>query len=627
MKITGAELFVKALKKEKVDTLFAYPGGQAIDLFDALYGEEDIHVILPRHEQGLIHAADGYARSTGKTGVCLVTSGPGATNLVTGIATANYDSVPLVCFTGQVPTGLIGKHAFQEVDIADITKSICKYAVTVQRREDLAGEIRKAFRIAGTGKPGVAVVDLPKDIQRTYGSDVYPEDPEMGEEIFRAGKGEKFPDPKLEEEVMEPGKGREIPKPETGEALTDTEAGKRVSETEKKERISLITGETDKRLVKAAELLNNANRPLFLLGGGVNISRTNKEMQKLAELTGVPVVTTIMGKGAIPSTHELYVGSIGIHGSYAANTAVGRCDLLLAIGTRFNDRITGKTEEFAKGAAVVHVDIDEACIGRNVAVDVPIVADAGEAIGRLLEMAKPLGREAWREQIREWEHRHPLGGKKDGITPEMIIGNINRIFDDAVVATDVGQNQLWAAQFLDLNEKRQMLTSGGLGTMGYGLPAGIGAQIGNPEKEVVVICGDGGMQMNIQEMATAVVYELPVTICILNNGYLGNVRQWQEMFFDRRYAWTCMRYRKSCMTGCSEPAKDCPAYTPDFVKLAESYGAEGIRVTDEKEIAAALETAKKNRKGPTIIEFVIGREENVMPIVPPGKTLEEMILD
>ena len=433
MKITGAELFVKALKKEKVDTLFAYPGGQAIDLFDALYGEEDIHVILPRHEQGLIHAADGYARSTGKTGVCLVTSGPGATNLVTGIATANYDSVPLVCFTGQVPTGLIGKHAFQEVDIADITKSICKYAVTVQRREDLAGEIRKAFRIAGTGKPGVAVVDLPKDIQRTYGSDVYPEDPEMGEEIFRAGKGEEFPDPELEEGVMEPGKGREIPKPETGEALTDTEAGKRVSETEKKERISLITGETDKRLVKAAELLNNANRPLFLLGGGVNISRTNKEMQKLAELTGVPVVTTIMGKGAIPSTHELYVGSIGIHGSYAANTAVGRCDLLLAIGTRFNDRITGKTEEFAKGAAVVHVDIDEACIGRNVAVDVPIVADAGEAIGRLLEMAKPLGREAWREQIREWEHRHPLGGKKDGITPEMIIGNINRIFDDAVV--------------------------------------------------------------------------------------------------------------------------------------------------------------------------------------------------
>ncbi len=354
MKITGAELFVKALKKEKVDTLFAYPGGQAIDLFDALYGEEDIHVILPRHEQGLIHAADGYARSTGKTGVCLVTSGPGATNLVTGIATANYDSVPLVCFTGQVPTGLIGKHAFQEVDIADITKSICKYAVTVQRREDLAGEIRKAFHIAGTGKPGVAVVDLPKDIQRTYGSDVYPEDPEMREEIFRAGKREEFPDPELEEGVMEPGKGREIPKPETGEALTDTEAGKRVSETEKKERISFITGETDKRLVKAAELLNNANRPLFLLGGGVNISRTNKEMQKLAELTGVPVVTTIMGKGAIPSTHELYVGSIGIHGSYAANTAVGRCDLLLAIGTRFNDRITGKTEEFAKGAAVVH---------------------------------------------------------------------------------------------------------------------------------------------------------------------------------------------------------------------------------------------------------------------------------
>lgn len=572
MKITGAELFVKALRKERVDTIFAYPGGQAIDLFNALYGVEDIRVILPRHEQGLIHAADGYARSTGRVGVCLVTSGPGATNLVTGIATANYDCVPLVCFTGQVPTGLIGNDAFQEVDIVGITRSICKYAVTVRRREDLAGTIKKAFIIAQTGKPGVVVVDLPKDIQRECGSDIYPNSVEI--------RGYK-------------------------------------------PCVSVHTGQ----LKRAMELLYSAKRPVFLVGGGVNIGRAGVEMQKLAEITGAPVVTTIMGKGAVPASHALYAGNIGIHGSYAANTAVGRCDVLFSIGTRFNDRITGKTGQFANGASIVHIDIDAASISRNIAVDIPIVADAKAAITALLEMAEPLDIEEWRGQVSAWKKRYPITMKKKGLTPEKIIHAINRIFGRAVITTDVGQNQLWATQFLDLGAERRMLTSGGLGTMGYGFPAAIGAKLGNPGTDVVVITGDGGMQMNSQEMATAVVYELPITVCILNNGYLGNVRQWQEMFYDRRYSSTCMRWRKSCEAGCNKPGKKCPAYTPDFVKLAESYGARGIRVTDEKDIDRALEEAKSRRDVPTVIEFIIAREENVMPIVPPGNALEDMILE
>lgn len=572
MNITGAELFVKALKEEKVDTLFAYPGGQVIDLFDALYGEKDIDVILPRHEQGLIHAADGYARSTGKTGVCLVTSGPGATNLVTGIATANYDSVPLVCFMGQVATGLIGKNAFQEVDIVGITKSICKYAVAVHKREELADVIRRAFSVAATGRPGVVVVDLPKDIQRAYGSDEYPK---------KTAAGGNEPKPSV------PGK----------------------------------------QIKRAMDLLSHAKRPVFLVGGGVKISRVGREMLTLAEITGVPVITTIMGKGVIPAMHDLYVGNIGIHGSYAANRAISRCDVLFAIGTRFNDRITGKTEAFARDAAIIHADIDAASISRNIAVDVPIVADAKMVIEKLLEEAKPLDINAWVGQIGEWREKYPIMMKKEGMTPEKIINAVNRVFDRAIITTDVGQNQLWATQFLDLSERKQMLTSGGLGTMGYGFPAAIGAKIGNPEMDVVVISGDGGMQMNIQEMATAVVYELPVTICIFNNGYLGNVRQWQEMFFDRRYASTCMRYRKSCAANCNTPTECCPPYTPDFIKLAESYGAKGIRVTDEKEIIPALEAAKHNGKMPTVIEFIIDREANVLPMVPPGNALDEMILE
>lgn len=572
MQITGADLFVKALKEEGCDTLFAYPGGQAIDLFDALYGEKDINVILPRHEQGLIHAADGYARSTGKVGVCLVTSGPGATNLVTGIATANYDSVPLVCFTGQVPTHLIGNDAFQEVDIVGITRSICKYAVTVQKREDLAKIIKKAFYIAKAGKPGVVVVDFPKDIQQKYGSDEYP---------------------------------------------------KQVTVRGYKPNTSVHIGQ----IHKALEILEQAGKPVFLVGGGVRIAGADKEMTELAEKTGVPVITTIMGKGTVPTTSALYVGNIGIHGCYGANTAVSQCDVLFSIGTRFNDRITGRIEEFAPKASIIHIDIDAASISRNVDVDIPIVADAKKAILELLKGAKRLDIDAWRTQITEWKTNYPLKMPHDGITAQEIVQSINSSFSDAVITTDVGQNQLWATQFLELDSRKQMLTSGGLGTMGYGFPAAIGAKLGNPDKDVVVICGDGGIQMNIQEMATAVVYELPIIICILNNGYLGNVRQWQEMFYGRKYSSTCMRFRKSCATDCNSPNQNCPEYIPDFIKLAESYGAKGIRVTDKEEITLALTEAKKNAKVPTVIEFIIEREDNVMPIVPPGNSLGEMILE
>ncbi|MDF2858430.1 MAG: acetolactate synthase, large subunit, biosynthetic type [Neobacillus sp.] len=572
MEITGAEFFVKALKEEMVNILFGYPGGQAIDLFDALYGQKDIEVILPRHEQGLIHAADGYARSTGKVGVCLVTSGPGATNLVTGIATANYDSVPLVCFTGQVATGLIGNDAFQEVDIVGITRNICKYAVTVRSRQDLGKIIKKAFYIAKTGKPGVVVVDLPKDIQQAYGNAIYPEYVDI--------RGYK-PSVTVHEGQMK----------------------------------------------KAIEVLEKAKKPLFLIGGGVNIARAGKEMRQLVELTGIPVVTTIMGKGAIPTSHPLYIGNIGIHAGYAANQAISECDVLFSIGTRFNDRITGRIDTFAKNAVLIHIDIDSASISRNIAADIPIVADAKKAIELLLKKVRHLNCEAWLKQITAWKEVFPLTMKNKGLTPQLIIEYINQAFKSSIVVTDVGQNQLWTTQFLELDENRQLLTSGGLGTMGYGFPAALGAKLGNPQEDVIVICGDGGIQMNIQELATAVVQELPVIVCIFNNGYLGNVRQWQQIFYQKRYSGTCLRYRKRCKPDCVNPGQICPEYTPDFIKLAESYGACGIRVKNAEEIEAAFTIARNNRSFPTVIEFIIQSEENVLPIVPPGSPLNEMIME
>ena len=571
--IKGTELLVKALKEEGVDILFGYPGGQAIDIFDALYDQDDIEVVLPRHEQALIHAADGYARSTGKVGVCLVTSGPGATNLVTGIATANYDSVPLVCITGQVPLNLMGNDAFQEVDIVGITRNICKYAVTVRKREDLGRIIKEAFYIARTGRPGPVVIDLPKDIQQAMGSEEYPQEVSI--------RGYK------------PNEGVHVG-----------------------------------QIKKAVSTLKKAKKPLFLIGGGVNISGANAPMLELTERTGVPVITTIMGKGAIPTTHPLYLGNIGIHGSYAANHAISECDVLFSIGTRFNDRITGKISEFAKNATIIHIDVDSASISKNIEVDIPIVADAKLAIEKLLEYITPLKVEKWTKHVQEWKQEYPINmDKYPGVTPEKVIRYINEHYDRPIVATDVGQNQLWTTQFLDLKGNRQLLTSGGLGTMGYGFPAAVGAQIGNPEADVFAISGDGGMQMNIQEFATAVALELPLTLIVFNNGYLGNVRQWQQLFFNKRYSSTCLTYRKSCQRDCMNKDKCCPKYIPDFVKLAESYEAYGMRIMKEEDIAKAFAFADAHKNAPTLLEFIIDREANVSPMVPGGKPLNEMIMD
>ena len=581
MAIKGTELFVKALIEEGVDTLFAYPGGQAIDLFDALYDQNEIEVVLPRHEQALVHAADGYARSTGKVGVCLVTSGPGATNLVTGIATANYDSVPLVCFTGQVPLNLMGNDAFQEVDIVGVTRGICKYAVTVRDREELPRIIKEAFYIASTGRPGPVVVDLPKDIQQALGTEEYPATVNI--------RGYK---PNYNVHM--------------------------------------------RQIKKAAHILQEAKKPLFLVGGGVNIARAHAELTKLVNTTNVPIITTIMGKGAISTEHELNLGNIGIHGSYAANHAVTECDVLFSIGTRFNDRITGKISEFAKNATIVHIDIDAASISKNIVVDVPIVADAKLAIeallevldGKQIEVPYEEERKKWLDKLLGWKKNYPLRMKEqNGLTPEKVLRAINKRYKESIIVTDVGQNQLWTTQYIDLDENRQLLTSGGLGTMGYGLPAAMGAQFGNPDKKVIAISGDGGFQMNIQEMATAVVNELPLTLIVFNNDYLGNVRQWQELYFNKRYSSTCLRWRKSCGPDGKDENGEYPKYTPDFIQLAESYDAKGIRITEESEIEKALEFADANKKGPTIIEVIIDPTLNVWPMVPAGNTLDDMIMD
>jgi len=568
-KISGNKLLVKALKEEGVDTVFGYPGACTIDVSDELYKQDDIRVILPRHEQALVHEADAYARITGKVGVCLVTSGPGATNLVTGLATANYDSVPLVCFTGQVARHLIGNDAFQEVDIVGITRSITKYGVTVRNREDLGRIIKEAFYIASTGKPGPVLIDLPKDVMAELGSPEYPSEVNI--------RGYK--------------------------PNTNVHIG---------------------QLKRAIKMLNKARCPLFLAGGGVNIAKANNIFTEVAEKTNIPVVTTVMGRGAIPTKHPLFVGNLGMHGCYAANMAVSECDLLFSIGTRFNDRITGKLHEFAPSAKIVHIDIDTAAISRNIHVDIPIVADAGEAINKMQEYVETCDTEKFLNKIHEWQGEHPLDMKpRSEMGPKDIIDEMNRQFEELIIVTDVGQHQMFAAQYAEITAKKKMIMSGGLGTMGYGFPGGIGAKLGSPGTPVVVISGDGGMQMNIQEFATAVLEELPIIVCVFNNAYLGMVRQWQKLFYGKRYGMTNLRsgalFRRT-------DGKEMPKYTPDFVKLAESYGARGIRVTKKEEISAAFEKAKKSSKVPTLVEFIIDQEELVYPMIQPGGTLEEMIM-
>ena len=570
-KISGNKLLVKALREEQVDTIFGYPGACTIDISDELYKQDYTKVILPRQEVALVHEADAYARSTGKTGVCLVTSGPGATNLVTGLATAYYDSVPLVCFTGQVSRHLIGNDAFQEVDIIGITRSITKYGVTVRNREDLGRILKEAFYIARTGRPGPVLIDLPKDVMGELGSAEYPDEVNI--------RGYK--------------------------PNTHVHVG---------------------QLKRAVKMLSKAKKPLFLAGGGINIAHANEEFTKLVDMTNVPVVTTVMGRGAIPTNHPLYIGNLGMHGAYACNMAVSDCDLLFSIGTRFNDRITGKLHSFAPNAQIVHIDIDTAAISKNVQVDVPIVADAKEAVTKMLEYVTPCETGKWLDTIEDWKAEHPLKMKKKPImTPQDVIETINRIFDEAIIVTDVGQHQMFTAQFIEITEKKKLLMSGGLGTMGYGMPGAIGAKIGNPDTPVISISGDGGFQMNSQELATAVLEELPIISCIFNNNNLGMVRQWQKLFYGKRYSMTCLRSGAACRGKCGEV--ECPVYTPDFMKLADAYGAKGIHITKKEEIEPAFREAMKSTKTPYILEFDIDPEDLVYPMVKPGGTLEDLIMD
>ncbi len=568
--ISGNKLFVKALKEEGVEVLFGYPGACTIDISDELYKHSDVKIILPRHEQALVHEADAYARTTGKVGVCLVTSGPGATNLVTGLATANYDRVPLVCFTGQVARHLIGNDAFQEVDIVGITRSITKYGITVRHREDLGRIIKEAFYIARTGRPGPVLIDLPKDVMAELGSPEYPKSVNI--------RGYK--------------------------PNTDVHIG---------------------QLKRALKVLQKAKKPLFLAGGGVNIARANEIFTKVVEKTQIPVVTTVMGRGAISTASPYFIGNLGMHGSYAANMAVSNCDVLFSIGTRFNDRITGKLHAFAPNAQIIHIDIDTASISRNIHVDIPIVADAKEALLKMDEYVSAQNTKKWLTEIAKWKEEHPLTMKNRPLmSPLDIISEINRQFEESILVTDVGQHQMLVSQFAEITPKKQLIMSGGLGTMGYGLPGAIGAQIGNPQTPVISVSGDGGMQMNIQELATAVLEELPIIACIFNNEYLGMVRQWQKLFYGKRYSMTNL---KAGALSRRTEGREFPEYTPDFIKLAESYGAKGIRVTKREEIAPAFEEAKKNTKTPTIIEFILDPEEMVYPMIKPGGTLEDMIMD
>ena len=573
MDITGRKLFVKALQEEGVDTIFAYPGGMIVDILDELYKTEGIRVVLPRHEQALVHEAEGYARATGKPGVCLVTSGPGATNTITAIADAHYDSIPLVVFTGQVPQGLIGNDAFQEVDIVGMTRSIVKYGCTVRDRKVLGEKIKMAFHIATTGKPGPVLIDIPKDIQTASGPSEYPE---------------------------------------------------HVSIRGYKPNESVHIGQ----LKKAYKLLKSAKHPIILAGGGIHVSGAEKELLTFAEKMNIPVVTTIMGKGSMPENHPLYVGNSGMHGRFAANIAVTDCDVLLSIGTRFNDRITGDLNEFAPHAKIIHVDVDTASISRNVVVDIPVVSDAKLALSKMIEWAEPMKTDKWLAEIRQWNEEHPLSmpqGKAHELSPQTIMEGINEVFPKGIVVTDVGQHQMWATQFIQCGHDKKMVTSGGLGTMGFGFPAAVGAKIGAPKKDVVCITGDGGFQMNMQEMATAICEHVPVVICLINNENLGMVRQMQNLFYGKRYSAVSLRKRAGMEIPKSQDP-DYPEYVPDFMGIAASYGAHGIRVTKNEEIIPALKEAKKYKDAPTIVEFLISADELVLPMVKGGNPMSEMIL-
>jgi acetolactate synthase-1/2/3 large subunit len=552
--ITGAEIIVKSLEQEGVEVVFGYPGGAVIPLYDKLYDSPLKHILV-RHEQAAAHAADGYARATGKTGVVIATSGPGATNLVTGIANAAMDSIPMVIFTGQVARGAIGRDSFQEADITGITLPIVKHSYLVRDVNELASTIRSAFHLAGTGRRGPVLIDLPKDIQMAEAEFSYPQ-----EVFFR---------------------GYRVP------------------------------GEPNSTMVyQAAKKIGLSRRPVIYAGGGVISSNAGEELTALAEKTNIPVVTTLMGKGAIADDHPLSLGMVGMHGTYYANYAVSNCDLLFAVGARFSDRVTGNLDTFAPHAEIIHIDIDAAEIGKNIAVQCALQGDVKVVLQELLGRIEGVPQtEKWLEQISCWKEDHPLTYERDGdeVKPQYIVEQISELTGGkAIVTTEVGQNQMWAAQYYKAKEPRCFISSGGLGTMGYGLPAAVGAQVGCTEQLVINISGDGSFQMNMQELATIVQCQLPVKIIILNNGYLGMVRQWQELFHQKRYSQTEL------------------IPVPDFIKLAAAYGIKGLRVQRTEDVPSVLEEAI-NCSGPVIVDCVVAKDENVFPMVPAGGSLTDML--
>ncbi|MBI5454436.1 MAG: biosynthetic-type acetolactate synthase large subunit [Deltaproteobacteria bacterium] len=563
-KKNGAEVFIECLLKEGVDTVFGFPGGAVLPVYDALYDSKLNHILV-RHEQGAVHMADGYARATGRPGVVIVTSGPGATNTVTGIATAYMDSVPLVVFTGQVPTALIGNDAFQEADIVGITRPCTKHNYLVKDIKDLQRIIKEAFYIATTGRPGPVLVDLPKDVLTAPCELKYPE--------------------KVHIESYQPNyKGH------------------------------------PGQIKKAMDFILSSKRPVVYAGGGVILSNAAEELKTFTTKLNIPATTTLMGLGGFPGTHPLFMGMLGMHGTYCANMAVMNTDCLIAIGARFDDRVTGKIDEFAPYAGIVHIDIDPTSISKNVKVDIPIVGDVRDVLKEMIKLI-PAQKELkaykeslkdWHNQLKVWNDTHQLSYKfepKGKIKPQYVIEKLYEATKgDAIVTTEVGQNQMWAAQFFKYDRPRTFITSGGLGTMGFGFPAAIGAQIACPDKTVIGIAGDGSLQMNIQELATAVQYKLPVKIAILNNMVLGMVRQWQEFFYNKRYSHTCV------------------SVAPDFVKLAEAYGAVGLRARTPAEVEGVIKEGMAVKDRPVIMDFKVDPAECVYPMVPAGQPLNKMLL-
>jgi acetolactate synthase-1/2/3 large subunit len=562
MKQSGSEILLASLKRLGVKHIFGYPGGVVLNIFDMLYGDKELKLFLTRHEQGAVHAADGYARASGKPGVVLVTSGPGATNTVTGIATAYMDSIPLVVISGQVPTMLIGNDAFQEADIVGITRPCTKYNFLVKDVKDLSRTLKEAFHIATSGRPGPVLIDLPKDVTTEKTEFVWPQ---------------------LKVRSYNP------------------------------------TYEGNKWMIKkAAALISKSTRPLIIAGGGVILSGASRELKELAEYTSIPVSMTLMGLGAFPGSHKLSLGMPGMHGTFYANNAIQKADLLVAIGMRFDDRVTGKIDAFAPHAKIIHIDIDPTSIRKNIRVDIPVVGDVKRVLSALNGIIKEEGKAQWAEvrkkwlkQLDAWKKERPMSYELSDkvIKPQFVVEKIHELTKGAaIITTEVGQNQMWAAQFFKYDKPRTLLTSGGLGTMGYGFPAAIGAQIAKPDKLVIDIAGDGSIQMNVQELATAVINKLPVKVAILNNRYLGMVRQWQELFFGERYSHTDLEN------------------TPDFVKVAEAYGAVGLRATKPSEVEPVLKEAFKTKK-PVFMEFVVDRLEKVYPMVPAGAPIDHMLFD